>query len=603
MNVQQTNLYRLVLVQLIIFVLFLQSIHSQENKDSLDFYVEKLSNKDSLPIATCQYYYHKAQGFATVMEQINLLEDEAECLRQRGNPKESKYYYQKAISIASKNDLKIAAFQAYFQLSSYYYQYNQYKLSYKTLLHCKRLIEELTSDDFEKHARLNHEKPLTRDGLLEPVLFNTASITVDYGQLDEAEMLFKEALKIYQNNKDTLGIIYSKINLANLLLEKTKYKESEKAFIKIKNNPDTPESEFLIINYNLSWIYYELKEYKLALNYINKCNIILQKEKDLVMQLNVDYVKGEILIALHQLDEARFLLENVLKETIKINDKEFEIDVYKALIKILNKRKKPLAANDLINKVFTIQDSIETANQINAYNEIFFEEELLNQERINQNQKRLIKDERKRGNLFLGLIVLSLLFMLTLISFIITSRKNNDKRMLLKEQEAEMKTKEFENKENIEILEKEKIQEALNAKKRELLHLSLSSQKRKKIIVKFTTKINGLKAKSIITKSDLNELQAFIIQRNDELDKNENLSSRVNDTHKNFFINLVKDFPTLTKTELKILSFYRIGLSTNEIAGIQFVSIDAIRKTRHRIRKKLNLDPQESLEKFIFKYV
>jgi DNA-binding CsgD family transcriptional regulator len=46
----------------------------------------------------------------------------------------------------------------------------------------------------------------------------------------------------------------------------------------------------------------------------------------------------------------------------------------------------------------------------------------------------------------------------------------------------------------------------------------------------------------------------------------------------------------------------RVGLSTKEIADVQYVSIDAIRKSRYRIRKKLNLDSKESLEKFILKF-
>ncbi len=69
-----------------------------------------------------------------------------------------------------------------------------------------------------------------------------------------------------------------------------------------------------------------------------------------------------------------------------------------------------------------------------------------------------------------------------------------------------------------------------------------------------------------------------------------------------FFNIMLHDFPNLTQTELKILAYIRINLSTKEIADIQNVSLDAIRKTRYRIRKKLELKPKQSLEKFILQY-
>ena len=73
-------------------------------------------------------------------------------------------------------------------------------------------------------------------------------------------------------------------------------------------------------------------------------------------------------------------------------------------------------------------------------------------------------------------------------------------------------------------------------------------------------------------------------------------------TNKYFYDSLLKDFPNLTKTELLVLSYISLAIDAKEIARIQNVSIDAIRKMRYRIRKKMNLEPEESLENFIIKY-
>ena len=95
-----------------------------------------------------------------------------------------------------------------------------------------------------------------------------------------------------------------------------------------------------------------------------------------------------------------------------------------------------------------------------------------------------------------------------------------------------------------------------------------------------------MKGKSIITKNDLISVKELISKQNKKLDKEEDIQHRTNKIQKAFFSNIQIKHPALTNSDLKILSYLIIELDTKEIAIIMGMSIDAIRKRRHRIRKK-----------------
>jgi DNA-binding response OmpR family regulator/DNA-binding CsgD family transcriptional regulator len=67
----------------------------------------------------------------------------------------------------------------------------------------------------------------------------------------------------------------------------------------------------------------------------------------------------------------------------------------------------------------------------------------------------------------------------------------------------------------------------------------------------------------------------------------------------NFFRNLISQFPDITYTERKLCAFLKLDLNTKEIATISNKSIDAIRKTRYRLRKKFRLNNDDDLSHFI----
>ncbi|WP_186755068.1 tetratricopeptide repeat protein [Echinicola salinicaeni] len=69
--------------------------------------------------------------------------------------------------------------------------------------------------------------------------------------------------------------------------------------------------------------------------------------------------------------------------------------------------------------------------------------------------------------------------------------------------------------------------------------------------------------------------------------------------HQDFFRNIQNRTGGLTPAELKLASLMRLNLSSKEIASSLGISMDSLRISRYRLRKKLNLEKGDSLQQFI----
>lgn len=51
--------------------------------------------------------------------------------------------------------------------------------------------------------------------------------------------------------------------------------------------------------------------------------------------------------------------------------------------------------------------------------------------------------------------------------------------------------------------------------------------------------------------------------------------------------------PSLTAYELRLCTYLKANLSTKEIATLLNITPDSVKKAKHRLRKKLNIQPEE----------
>jgi len=78
-----------------------------------------------------------------------------------------------------------------------------------------------------------------------------------------------------------------------------------------------------------------------------------------------------------------------------------------------------------------------------------------------------------------------------------------------------------------------------------------------------------------------------------------NFSRYFEEVHKDFNSNVKAKFPDITANELRLLALLKMNLSSKEIANILNISQEGIKKARYRLRKKLNIATEDSLQDLV----
>ncbi|RIV43275.1 tetratricopeptide repeat protein [Flagellimonas pelagia] len=147
-------------------------------------------------------------------------------------------------------------------------------------------------------------------------------------------------------------------------------------------------------------------------------------------------------------------------------------------------------------------------------------------------------------------------------------------------------------------LEKEKVDAELAFKKKELTTHALHLAKKNEVLEDLKQKAEALKQ----TDASKNGYQQLIRTIDFDLqdDNNwKNFSRYFEEVHKDFNSNVKAKFPDITANELRLLALLKMNLSSKEIANILNISQEGIKKARYRLRKKLNIATEDSLQDLV----
>lgn len=69
-----------------------------------------------------------------------------------------------------------------------------------------------------------------------------------------------------------------------------------------------------------------------------------------------------------------------------------------------------------------------------------------------------------------------------------------------------------------------------------------------------------------------------------------------------FHLNLLQLHPGLTPAEIQLSTLIKLGLSSKEISGITYTTVDSIKVARARLRKKLNINAEVNLTGYLMSF-
>lgn len=73
------------------------------------------------------------------------------------------------------------------------------------------------------------------------------------------------------------------------------------------------------------------------------------------------------------------------------------------------------------------------------------------------------------------------------------------------------------------------------------------------------------------------------------------LFSNFEKIYPDFKTSLKKAYPKITQSELKLCALLRLNLSSKDIGQLLHITHDSVNKARYRLRKKMNLSPEEDI--------
>lgn len=362
--------------------------------------------------------------------------------------------------------------------------------------------------------------------------------------------------------------------------------------------------------------YYYLKKYSQSIEYLER-SMVLSKETDAKELLATSLGNlGKVYTELNEFEKAKFNLKqslkivrksgNIYKEVESLNDlgiaynkaNEYEkavscfnesialsqeIDLKQNLrIGLLNRSisyskignyKKSL--DDHIRSS-TIKDSIFNiikSGQIEELRTIYETEKKEQQIVLQENEIDLLEEKAKVNSLQKALLGSGLVLSLAIVGLGYYGFRQRIKRTRL---------------------EKEKVDTLLAFKKKELTTHALHLAKKNEVLESLKQKAKEFKS----SENGQNGYQQLIQTINFDLkdDNNwENFTKYFEQVHKDFNANAKNKYPNVTSNELRLMALLKMNLTSKEIANVLNISQDGIKKARQRLRKKLQLSPQDSL--------
>jgi response regulator RpfG family c-di-GMP phosphodiesterase len=144
-----------------------------------------------------------------------------------------------------------------------------------------------------------------------------------------------------------------------------------------------------------------------------------------------------------------------------------------------------------------------------------------------------------------------------------------------------------------ETLKAEK--EKYDLKVRELSSTLLQISERNQLLEELKNDISLLDTKDFTVRKILSRLDRILEGKSDW----DTIRPRIESLHQGFIQQITHAHPDLSHNQIIFCALLRMGLQSKEIARILGVSADAIEKNRYRIRKKLLLNPDDSLENYL----
>ncbi|WP_242205206.1 tetratricopeptide repeat protein [Aestuariivivens insulae] len=405
--------------------------------------------------------------------------------------------------------------------------------------------------EYHKEVLQMHEKI----GDMQRIAYSYNSIGLIHEQKGDCNLaltFFKKSLELKRpfNNKDrisetmkNMGMCYRKIDdldSAKQLLE---------ASLEIANQIKDEQNKVEILN-ELAIVNLKLKNYDICLTLLNEARLLLEGFKD-----NKEWIAENYRIR---------------------SDYYLEIGNYKEAL--FNYKKYKEAESDIFSK-----DKSQKLTEMR----VLYEAERRESEIKLLEQQRNLETQRRQG-----IMLVAVLLVIIAILIIVSLRSNIKKKKAIFEQNEKLSKERL----RTQLLLKEKLENKLDFKMKELTNLALFISQRSALYKELIKSFKSIDFKDVndIKKrvSSLIKEYSFKLNLNEDIER---FHANVETLQNDFLFRLKEKYPSLTEKETQLAVQVKMKLSSKEISNINNISLSSVEIARHRLRKKLNLNKSDSL--------
>lgn len=459
-------------------------------------------------------------------------------------------------------------------------------------------------------------------------------LMLDYGEaLDNYLEAYKIAVKELDQNFEMIVLN----NIAILYSKEKKFEKAEEYFLNAyqiaKENKDSVKIALYAVN--LATVANEKNQISIAENYLNTTFAYLNDDSPILSQAYVS--KAQNLILKNELEKAHALIDSILPAFNSAFSSEARISALMLLSEIKQKQKEfPEAIRFVQQARFDSQSSLE--NRIDAFDKLsdlyrnlkdydnafrykdslilakdslnaakngkLFENsrikfEIQNyQNELNESQNRL-KSERKIFYFILaGIILLILILFWAVRNY---SLKLKQRKIIAELELEKQKTdtllleKELREQSTLSSLEQEKLKNEIESRNRKLAAKAVSVSTRNELIENILNSFSSDWLKNANLKKQVNELKSYLKKESES----EDFFTHFEAVNQGFIRSLKTKHPELTSNDIRYLSYIYMNLTTKEIASLLNITVEACRKRKERISKKMALTEETDLYSYI----
>ena len=492
--------------------------------------------------------------------------------RGKGDDNKVLSYLELSKKIAEKNKLIVELGKSYHAIGLFSYHRNKYGKAFENIYRANNIFRNVGYENVSGLYR---------------IMMDIGFLYYDYNILDSALpyllLASKQKSTITWEQKMTnnaIGIIYQKYQKYDSAL----YYQSITTAIALKDKDSTWIG---IAKCYTGSVFMTMHKYDSAIKYLETGIELCKKNKEWETYVGANANLAKIKIEQQRYDEALVLLNRASEMLIKVIDTRLCQQLYEQYVSYYEKTDNASKAFQYLKLLNKTKDSLTS-----QYNDKMYTSA---QVRIESERKlgtiNLLQSEK--SNLVITRnLVLALLFVIIVVVYllVIRIRARNKANLLL-----------YENEQSILQLEKKVAQESLEGATKSLEFYKNNLLLKNDLIDQYQLEIELLNSQvSGTIQAEKQEALATLLQSTILTEAEWNDFKLLFDkVHQGYIVRLNEQYPSFTFSETRLILLSRLNLSDREISRMLGISIDAVRKTRQRLRKKLNDNEQLNFEDLI----